>query len=257
MFIISDYSGIELVILAAVSDDGNLIDQILQGDIHSYVANSLFGPQMDQVLGGRITKDNRKDKSQPFATVRDLFKPVSYGVVYGSTGWNLYRTLAAPLGSLGFHITQDECDAWVDRWKHELFPNTGKLLSDNARYAVTRGYTESVLGRRRRWDLNEIRKLDWMYNAAMREGMNQPIQSSSADMTKLAMIYVHGALDPARGRIALTVHDEIVAEVREDYADEAVVIIQREMERAGYDLFPNLPRGAVTAEPKKSTKYDK
>lgn len=257
LFIIADYSGIELVILAAMSDDENLLHQILQGDIHSYVANSLFGDEIERVLGSVITQENRKNKELPFSFVRDLFKPVSYGIVYGSTGWNLYRTLSSKLASVNFHITPETADSWVERWKHELFPKTGQLLSDNARNAVTRGYTQSALGRRRRWDLDEIRRQRWMYEAAMREGMNQPIQSSSADMIKLAMLRVSRALDPRRGRIALTVHDEIVAEVDADYAAEAVSIIQCEMESAGYYLFPNLPAGAIVAEPKQSTKYDK
>ena len=93
--------------------------------------------------------------------------------------------------------------------------------------------------------------------AAMREGMNQPIQSSSADMTKLAMALAAEELDRRYARIALTVHDELVGEAQDHYVDEAARIIKSCMERAGYLLFPNLPEGAITAEPKISMKYDK
>jgi DNA polymerase I-like protein with 3'-5' exonuclease and polymerase domains len=148
-FIISDYSGIELSILAAMSNDAQLTYQIIEGDIHSFVANSLIGDKIEQVLGERLTKKNRKIGNHK--VVRDLFKKVSYGIIYGSTGYNLYRTLYFDLLAIGITITQQECDVWVERWKHELFPGTGVVLATNSNYAVTRYYTESVLGRKRYW----------------------------------------------------------------------------------------------------------
>jgi DNA polymerase I-like protein with 3'-5' exonuclease and polymerase domains/intein/homing endonuclease len=252
-----DFAGIELVILAALSGDQNLLDQILHGDIHTYVANSLYGDQIERALGSLITPENKGLKGQPWKATRDLFKPVSYGTIYGSTGWNLYRTVGLPMAALGMHLTQDECERWVQMWKHELFPGTGTLLDKNAADAVTKGYTESALGRRRHWDLRAIRAQKWMYTAAMREGMNAPIQSASADMTKLAMVNVHSRLQPRWARIVLTVHDELVVEAEDAYVEEAAAVTKSGMEAAGYQLFPHLPMGAVTAEPKISLKYDK
>jgi len=255
-FIIADYSGIELVILAAMSGDANLLEQILRGDIHSFVANSLYGEVIEKYTGSRITPASKKADG-PWNTLRNAFKPVSYGIVYGSTGWNMFRTCAPVFASFNIPLSPEETDRWVHAWQHELFPGTGKLLQANASSAITRGCTTSVLGRRRRWDLPFIRSQRWAFNAAMREGMNQPIQSSSADMTKLAMVRTQRALDRQRARIAITVHDELVIEADLDYAEEAAALTKEAMEGAGYLLFPSLPAGAIEAQPKFSTCYNK
>lgn len=255
VFIISDYSGIELAILAAFSQDEQLIYQIVQGDIHSYVAMSLYGDEITRVLGSPITPENRKKGHHK--QVRDLFKPVSYAICYGSTGYNLYRVLNLGFQELGFHITRELTDSWVERWKKELFPRTNAFFEYQALSAVTAYRTESVLGRKRFWNEQKTRETMKAYRAAMREGMNQPIQSSSADMTKLAMVLTHHALDPQRGRIVASIHDELLVEVDEDYAEEAGRIVQECMEKAGYMLFPHAPQGLIRAEPKVSSCYDK
>ena len=199
-FIICDYSGIELVILAAMSGDAALKSQILGGDIHTYVANALYGEEIKAALGDYINEENKGDKKRPFKTIRDEFKRVSYGIIYGSTGWNLYRTCGNTFATYGMHITREECDRWVEAWAHELFPDTGKLLDRNAEQAITRRYTASVLGRRRQWPI-DVRSSNRSMFAAMREGKNQPIQATSADITKLAMLRVQQHIDLGRARI--------------------------------------------------------
>lgn len=255
-FIISDYGAIELVILAAMSEDENLLLQIQMGDVHSYVGNQLYGDEIERVLGERITVKNRKNKDLPFYIMRDAFKPVSYGIGYGSSGFNLYRTLSRLFLTHGFILTRQECDRWVHEWQNTLFPNTGKLLRANAMQAVTKFYTQSVTGRRRHWtkDIRYDRKL---MSGAEREGKNHPIQASSADMIKLAMLRVWEELDHKRARIVAPVHDELLVEADDDYVDEAVAITKRQMEGAGYELFPSLGPGMIIAEPKVSMVYDK
>lgn len=256
-FIISDYAGIELVILAMMSGDKKLIHELLQGDIHAYVANSLEGDKIVRAHKELVTPLNKKIRGGPWETIRNEFKRVSYGIAYGSTGYNMYRTLYMPLASAGIHITQKDADRWVEDWKNVLFPETGRLLSKNSEYAVTRGYTESVLGRRRYWPLAEVRQDQWRTFAAMREGMNHPIQSSSADMTKLAMILLEPKLDKRYARIVAAVHDELLIESRKSYTPIAVELTKQSMERAGYLLFPMAEQGLIQAEPKVSSRYDK
>lgn len=253
--IISDYSGIELAILAAMSGDKRLTYEILQGDIHSFVANNLAGEKIKYAIGDLITPKNQKSDARA-KTIRDKFKPVSYGIIYGSTGYNLYRTLYFDLLSLGITITQADCDMWVERWKHELFPDTGALLQRNAEYAVTRFYTTSALGRRRRWT-PEVRFDKWRMLAAMREGSNHPIQATCADMIKMSTVRVFEGLDASRARQAASVHDELVCESDKDYTDEAVPIIKEAMESSARDLFPAADPLLFIAQPKVSDKYDK
>lgn len=257
-FIISDYSGIEMVIIAAMSCDNILIEQIKNGDIHSYVANNLFGTVIQERFGSLITKENKKQ--EVFDRIRDAFKPVSYGIAYGSTGHGVYRGCASKLAKVDVHITFEEAESWVHRWKHELFPGTGKFFEYNSRSAVTKYYTESAIGRKRFWNKEFVHSNKWRYLAVQREGMNQPVQSTSADMTKLGQLLLYDHLDLSRGRLVGTIHDELLVEVDEDYVEEAIPIVKNAMESAGYMILPQLrkyPYPLIIAEPKVSNKYDK
>ena len=253
-FIIADYSGIELSILAEFSKDTELEHQIIVGDIHSYVANSLCGDQIRAVIGDYITPENKKEDK--VKEIRDLFKPVSYGTVYGSTGFNLFKTLYFPLHTLGINVTQATCEEWVRRWKTELFPGTGKYLDQSAANAVTRMWTASRLGRRRYWG-QEIRENKWLYLAAMREGSNHPIQATCADMLKLAMLYCYMEFDRSSARLAMTVHDELVVEARQDVVEQVAQQTKKHMEDAAMYLFPDANPKLFVAEPKISSRYDK
>jgi DNA polymerase-1 len=253
-FVICDYSGIELVILALLSGDERLKYELLQGDIHAFVANNLEGDKIKYALGELITPKNKKQGNH--RSIRDDFKKVSYGIVYGSTGYNLYRTLYFSLASAGLVINQKDADRWVEDWKAKLFPDTGRLLANNAEYAVTRGYTESVLGRKRFWPI-EVRYDKWRSLAAQREGMNQPIQSTSADITKLALVLLNERINHDYARILAAVHDEILTESKHEYTEECMAVVQGAMVDAGYILFPNAEPGIIQAEPKNSSRYDK
>ncbi len=253
-FIISDYSGIELSILAAMSNDRELIYQIIDGDIHSFVATQLIGDKIITALDEGLTKKNRKKGAHK--VVRDLFKKVSYGIIYGSTGYNLYRTLYFDLLSVGITITQPECDVWVERWKHELFPGTGDVLQRNSNFAVTRYYTESALGRKRYWQ-SDVRFDKWKMFAAMREGSNQPIQGSCADAIKKSMVLFDQRVDPQQGRLVACIHDELLAEADLTYVDECAIMLGVTMEEAARSLFPDSDPKLFISEPKISSKYDK
>lgn len=246
VFCIADLAAIELVILAAMSQDENLIYQIGHGDIHSFVASTLFGVD--------VNKSNKE--IEPYKSFRNASKKTTYSIMYGTGGRNLYRSLSLQLSLVGYHMKPEDGDKWINLWKHQLFPKTGALLEQNSQHAITRFYTESVLGRRRRWsrDIMQAKKLIF---AAMREGANQPIQASSADLLKMAMVDLYNRLDRAKAHIVMTVHDEIVVESKEEYVEEAAGLMKYCMENAGKVLFPNLPDGYIKTEPKISKVYDK
>lgn len=245
-FVISDFSGIELVILGAFSGDHNLITQQKAGDLHSYVGRNIFN----------VSEEDWDRKKEPYKTLRNIAKTVTYAIMYGTTAMNLFRTAAGSLQAVGRKITLEDAEGWLHTWKNVLFPETGRFLNENSNHAVTRYYTTSVLGRRRNWT-PEIREDRWKFLAAQREGSNHPIQASSADMTKLAMIHITRKLNWKDAYIVATIHDEIIVECREGIAEEVAILVKEEMEGAGYALFPELEKGMVIAEPKISTKYDK
>jgi len=255
VFIDADFEGIELSILAALSGDEQLTYQILQGDIHTFVAVSLFGDEIIRVLGEPMTQANRKKGAH--GHVREVFKRVSYATCYGSNGYSIFKATHIMLASLGFTLTHEMVESWVHRWKTELFPQTGSFFTKAATDAITRGYTESALGRRRFWDIRAVRASEQSLRAAMREGMNQPIQSTSADMTKLAMVWIAERLDPRIGRVVASIHDEIIVSVQRSHAEETAALVKECMERAGSFLFPNADPRLFRASPTISERFEK
>lgn len=254
--IISDYSGIELLILAVLSGEKRLMDEILIGDIHTFVTKNVLGYQ-------DLTPENKK--KDPHKLWRDAAKTLSYGIAYGTTGRNIAETLNIMLGSTGFKITPQEGDELIDKW-FKLFPKTAAYLESNANQAVSKLYVTDTWGRRRNWDRNILyasnKDAKWKRLAAGREGKNMPIQGTSATMTKLAIRYLWERLDIRRARIIITVHDEIVVESIDNYVSEAKAIVKQAMEDAIRETLPlvadqvGLYEG-TSVDPKESDKYDK
>lgn len=249
--IIADFSAIELVILADLSGDIRLTQEILHGDIHIVVTQEVLGTFFP--IAQEITGKNRKQ--HPFDILRDFSKTFSYGIAYGVTGKSISEQATIRLAALKLKLTSEQGDQGVELWK-KAFSEAGKFLNESARMAVTKGYTTSAWGRKRWFDLDYIKTNKWSFLAAQREGSNQRIQSTSADMTKLAMLYTHNMLNPKKGHIILSVHDEIVLEADEDYAEQAVYILKMGMETAARKILKNLGH-TVIVNPEISSRYNK
>lgn len=249
--IIADFAAIELVILADMSGDMRLAHEILHGDIHIVVTREVLGKFFP--IAQQIT-DANKGKS-PFKNLRDFSKTFSYGIAYGVTGKNLADQASIKLAGIGLKFTVAQGNEGIQYWK-EAFAQAGKFLDESAKMAVTRGYTTSAMGRKRWYDLEYIKSNKYAFFAAQREGSNQRIQSTSADMTKLAMLNCYRALDRSRASMILSIHDEIVLESDADYAEEAAQILKTSMERAGRAILKNLG-DAVIVKPAISDRYDK
>lgn len=264
--IIADYSGIELVILAVLADDDILLDQILHGDIHTYVVREIFGKLSQTAeIANAITDKNKKQ--EPYKSVRQGSKRTSYSNAYGTTGKNLSDQLNIDLARLGVKFTSAEGDDIIKKW-FALFPKVAAYLESNAKMAVEKQYVVDAWGRRRNWDKNILffagteRERFWKKLAAGREGKNAPIQGTSATMTKLAIALIWSKLDIRRGRIIITVHDEIVLEVVDAYVDEAKQIMKWAMEEAIKQTLPQIADKvglyeSLSVDPKESERYDK
>jgi DNA polymerase I len=249
--IIADYSGIELVILAANSGDKKLMEMILKGDVHTQVARDVLGYL-------ELTQENKK--KEPHKLWRDAAKTMSYGIAYGTTGRNIAETLNIMLASVGYKIDAAQGDELIAKW-FALFPETHQYLNKNAEKAVRDGYVVDAWGRRRNWDRDTF--VDkWKRLAAMREGQNMPIQGTSATMTKRAIWLLWERLDRRKARIIITVHDEIVVEALISYTEAAKIIIKECMEQAIKETLPvvadqvGLYEG-TSVEPSDSDRYDK
>lgn len=232
--LVADYSGVELVILAALSGDTELMHQIFEGDIHTFVAQRVLGY-------ADINADNKDE--QPHKSWRQAAKRVSFSNAYGSGGSNLSDQMNVDLAMVGIKYTADDGDMFIQRW-FDTFPQTAAYLQENARKAVDDLYVAGVWGRRRNWSQRALyvdgttRDRYWKRLAAEREGKNAPIQGASATMTKRAIQLIWERLDPKRARLIITVHDELVVESTDSYIEAASQVIKESMEQALAEVLP-------------------
>jgi DNA polymerase-1 len=198
----ADYSQIELRVMAHVSGDESLTAAFRNDeDIHATTAAKVFG--VDQ---RDVTKEMRRKA-----------KEVNFGIMYGIGPFGLANRL---------EISQAEARDIIARY-FERFPRVKQYINDTISRARTSGYVSTLLGRRRYLpDINSRNQA--VRGNAERQAINMPIQGSSADMIKLAMIHLDREIQARRlqSRMLLQVHDELVFEVppREKTAVESLVV---------------------------------
>lgn len=202
----ADYSQIELRILAHIANDENMIAAFKSGeDIHSVTASQVFNVPLE-----RVTPAMRKKA-----------KAVNFGIVYGIGEFSL-------AGDIG--VSRKEAGEYIKSY-FAKYTGIDAYLSAAVEAAKNLGYVETVFGRRRY--IPELTSSKAMLRAfGERVAMNSPIQGSSADIIKLAMINVSRALkdEGLDARLILQVHDELIVEAHKDCADRAAEILKREME---------------------------
>jgi DNA polymerase-1 len=185
-----DYSQIELRVLAHMCGEPALVEAFqTRVDVHTITAQQMFG------LGeGMATKEQRR-----------LAKMLNYAVLYGVSEFGL----AQQLGS-GFSIAEAK---ELIRLYNERFPTVRDFTSSVVQEARSKGFTTTLKGRRRYFpDIHALKIMD--RKATERQAMNAPIQGTAADMIKLAMIDAWLALEGKSTQMLLTVHDELVFEMR-------------------------------------------
>ncbi|HEL1604402.1 TPA: DNA polymerase I [Streptococcus suis] len=205
----SDYSQIELRVLAHISQDKHLIEAFQQGaDIHTSTAMRVFGIEKAE----DVTPNDRRNA-----------KAVNFGVVYGISDFGLSNNLG---------ITRKEAKAYIDTY-FERFPGIKNYMETIVREARDKGYVETIYKRRR--ELPDINSRNFnVRNFAERTAINSPIQGSAADILKVAMINLDKALTEAglATRMLLQVHDEIVLEVPVAELETVKAMVKETMEAA-------------------------
>ncbi|HFR3654454.1 TPA: DNA polymerase I [Streptococcus suis] len=205
----SDYSQIELRVLAHISQDQHLIEAFQQGaDIHTSTAMRVFGIEKAE----DVTPNDRRNA-----------KAVNFGVVYGISDFGLSNNLG---------ITRKEAKAYIDTY-FERFPGIKNYMETIVREARDKGYVETIYKRHR--ELPDINSRNFnVRNFAERTAINSPIQGSAADILKVAMINLDKALTEAglATRMLLQVHDEIVLEVPVAELETVKAMVKETMESA-------------------------
>ncbi|KQV93170.1 DNA polymerase I [Streptomyces sp. Root369] len=217
----ADYSQIELRVMAHLSEDEGLIEAFTSGeDLHTTAASQVFAVEP----GGVDAEMRRK------------IKAMSYGLAYGLSAFGLSQQL---------NIEAGEARALMDAY-FERFGGVRDYLRRAVDEARATGYTATLFGRRRYLpDLNSDNRQ--RREAAERMALNAPIQGTAADIVKIAMLKVDGALRDAglASRMLLQVHDEIVLEIAPGEREAAEEIVRREMSDA---VHLNVPLGVSVGD---------
>ncbi|BAW17848.1 DNA polymerase I [Streptococcus intermedius] len=205
----SDYSQIELRVLAHISGDKHLIEAFRHGaDIHTATAMRVFGIEKAE----DVTPNDRRNA-----------KAVNFGVVYGISDFGLANNLG---------ISRKEAKSYIDTY-FERYPGIKNYMENVVREARDKGYVETLFHRRR--EIPDINSRNFNVRGfAERTAINSPIQGSAADILKIAMIRLDQALRAGRfkSRMLLQVHDEIVLEVPANELTAIKTLVKEIMESA-------------------------
>ena len=204
----ADYSQIELRVIAALSQEENMINAFKNGeDIHASTAAKVFGVPLNEV-----TREQRGNA-----------KTVNFGIIYGVSAFGLSNQT---------DLNRTEAKELIETY-YETYPKLRAYISKQVDFARDNGYVETVLGRRRYLkDINSRNAV--VRGAAERNAVNAPIQGSAADIIKIAMINVYNRLETGnyKTKMLLQVHDELVFDVYKPELDDIKHLVKTEMESA-------------------------
>ncbi|MCJ8279586.1 MAG: DNA polymerase I, partial [Rivularia sp. ALOHA_DT_140] len=223
LIVAADYSQIELIILAHLSQEPVLVDAYNNNeDIHTVTARLVY------------------EKDEISADERRVAKTINFGVIYG-------------MGSLRFSrstgIDKNLANEFIKRF-YTRYPKVFEFLEGLKKQAISQGYVETILGRRRyvdftsrnlqnlknvapeEIDLSKLKNIGAYDAGLLRAAANAPIQGSSADIIKIASIKIHQVLQNYQARLLLQVHDELIFEVPPQELEELQVKIKSVMENA-------------------------
>ena len=204
----ADYSQIELRIIAHLSQDPAMVaDFNLGHDIHAATAAKVFHVPMEQV-----TKEQRSRA-----------KAVNFGIIYGMSAFGLAERM---------ELSRSEAADIIKKYFEE-YAGIKEYMNRSIALAREHGYAETILGRRRYLrDINSANSV--VRGFAERNAINAPIQGSSADMIKIAMIGIHQEMERLKmqSKMILQVHDELVFDAHLDELDTLKTIVNEKMVNA-------------------------
>ncbi len=204
----ADYSQIELRIIAELSEDTGLIETFVNGlDVHTATAARIFGVELKEV-----TPDMRRSA-----------KTVNFGIVYGISAFGLSERLNIPRKEAADIIAQ----------YFAKYPGVKSYMEQTIDFARKHGYVETMMGRRRYLrDINSSNAT--VRGFAERNAINAPVQGSSADMIKIAMINIHDSMqaEKMKSKMILQVHDELVFDAHENELDRLQELVREKMRKA-------------------------
>ncbi len=204
----ADYSQIELRIIAHLSGDKGMIEAFNAGlDIHTATAAKVYGVPLEEV-----DRDMRRNA-----------KTVNFGIIYGISAFGLSERLGIPRGEA----------ADIIKSYFREYPGIKNYMNEQIEFARKHGYVETMLGRRRMLrDINVSNSV--VRGFAERNAINAPIQGSSADMIKIAMIRIQQEMQQRKmlSKMILQVHDELVFDAHLDELNTLKPLVEKHMKEA-------------------------
>ena len=208
VLISADYSQIELVVLAHLSADKNLVEAFISGkDVHARTAALIFGI----------------DEKNVSAEQRRIAKTINFGVMYGMSAFRLAGEL---------RISRNDAAGFIEAY-FRTYSGVRDYITGLIQKTEETGYASTIFGRRRYIPaINSRNKTEKA--GAERVAVNTPIQGSAADIVKTAMLKLDSALAAASSpaRLLLQVHDELILECPQEAAEKTCELVKREMEAA-------------------------
>jgi DNA polymerase-1 len=207
VFISADYSQIDLRVLAHISQDKRFIEAFKAGaDIHSTTAREIFN------IPKRCSVPN---------SLRSAAKSINFGIIYGMSPFGLSKQLNIP-----FEKAKKYIDGYFERYDKVKF-----WMKQIVRQALEDGYVRTITGRIRY--IPELRSTNaQVRRAGERMALNAPIQGSSADIIKIAMLNIYNEvkLKNYKSLMLLQVHDDLLFEVPDGEFENMISIIKNKME---------------------------
>jgi DNA polymerase-1 len=216
LLISADYSQIELVVLAHLSEDKNLLSAFTENkDVHARTAALIFGVDESEVKGEQ----------------RRMAKTINFGVIYGMSAFRLANEL---------NISRSEAANFINAY-FNTYSGVRSFIEDTIKKTEQNGYVTTLFGRRRYIPtINSRNKSE--KSAAERIAVNTPIQGSAADIVKIAMLNLDKSLSALEktqksgvqggARLLLQVHDELILECQKEEAADIAKLVKTEMEQA-------------------------
>ena len=208
VFLSSDYSQIELRMFAHMSGEQNLIDAFKHHlDIHTKTAMDIYHVSKDEV-----TKNMRRDA-----------KAVNFGIIYGISSFGLAEDLGVDIKT---------AKKFLDNYL-ETFPGIKNYMDKIIKDAYEKGYVKTIMNRKR--NIDELYNTNHMIKVqGERMALNTPIQGSSADILKKAMIDIYNEFNRLnlKSKMILQVHDELIFNVKNDELEKVKEIVINFMENA-------------------------
>lgn len=208
LFLSADYSQIELRIMAALSQDPQMMEAFGKNeDIHAITASKIYKVPLEEVT----------------PEMRRKAKTANFGIIYGISAFGLSQRL---------NISRSEAKELIDGY-FENFPRVKEYMDKSIEMARNDGYVQTIMGRRRY--LNDINSNNAVVRGmAERNAINTPIQGSAADIIKLAMIKIHTEFQTyaLKSKMVLQVHDELNFDVYKPELEKVEQIVKENMENA-------------------------